>query len=441
MSSSVLQPFLLAAETSNIVQLRLSTEKGHFLFQSSTENNNKSCNIVEQWFPCVRTFPGQANPSSLYLASSADMERFLQNIRESEHEIHLILEKSFSDDEDQHESLRRILAAVSEQGKLTSLKCCFRENPTGFPMKAMVKVLEKCTLLRSLHIELMDEQKFDSQPLVACLVQHTIELKVYLYNSRNDAESETIVLISPDRNVLQVQNRRNHGFHSVPDNFVRIEMPHSLEFMTDEATPYEAFIDLVNQERWYQDDKVKRYPHSMRVTAGLHKSPNVQFLHFGNCSLSDTQCDIVSLAIQNSPLLQVLDLHRCKIADGSYKKIFDALQTTRNELKKLFIYLSTPVSLETAVSLFKVLVTQQSMLKLNLDQNKNRGDTFADYACYAVAKGIVFMTSMLSLSIKSTWGRISHEASVYKKLDNELNACISSKCAQMEDTQPLMAGS
>jgi len=287
----------------------------------------------------------------------------------------------------------------------------------------------------------MDEQKFDSQPLVACLVQHTIELKVYLYNSRNDSESETIVLISPDRNVLQVQNRRNHGFHSVPDNFVRIEMPHSLEFMTDEATPYEAFIDLVNQERWYQDDKVKRYPHSMRVTAGLHKSPNVQFLHFGNCSLSDTQCDIVSLAIQNSPLLQILDLHRCKIADGSYKKIFDALQTTRNGLKKLFIYLSTPVSLETAVSLFKVLVTQQSMLKLNLDQNKNRGDTFADYACYAVAKGIVFMTSMLSLSIKSTWGRISHEASVYKKLDNELNACISSKCAQMEDTQPLMAGS
>ncbi len=47
---------------------------------------------------------------------------------------------------------------------------------------------------------------------------------------------------------------------------------------------------------------------------------------------------------------------------------------------------------------------------------------------------------MLSLSIKSTWGRISQEESVYKKLDDELHAYISSKCAQMEDIQPLMAG-
>jgi len=142
----MLQPFLLAAENSNIVQLHLSMEQGHFHFQSSTENAQSS-NIVEQWFPCVRTFPERVNPSSLNLMSYVDMERFLQNVCESDHEIHLILEKSISDDNDQHESLRRFLAAISEQGKITSLKCCLRENPDGFPMKTIVDMVKKCRRL------------------------------------------------------------------------------------------------------------------------------------------------------------------------------------------------------------------------------------------------------------------------------------------------------
>ncbi len=445
----MLQPFLLqvAAENSNnIVQLRLSTEKSHVFFQSATEKNGKSCNIVEQWFPCVRTFPSQVNTSSLYLASSVDMERFLNTIRESDHEIHLILEESLSDDQDQHESLRRILAAVSEQGKLTSLKCCFRENSTGFPMKTMVQVLEKCRLVRYMHIELMDEQKFDSQPLVTCLKGHTIELKACLYNSRNDAESEMTILISPDQNVLQVQNQRNQIYHSVSDNFVRIDMPQDPGFVTDEAIPCEVLIDLNIQELWHQKDHVKKYAHLFRITAGLHKCPNVQFLHFGNCSLSDAQCDMVSLAIQNAPLLQVLDLQRCKIGDDGYKTIFHALQTTRHGLKKLRIRLDAPASLETAVSFFKVLVAhKQSLLTLRLEQsNQTRGesvDYFADYACYAVAKSIIFMTSIRLLSTQSNWDRISHEALVYKKLDDELNSYLLSQRAKLGDIQPLMAGS
>jgi len=382
------------------------------------------------------------------LASSVDMERFLQNIRESEHEIHLILEKSLSDDQDQHESLRRILAAIAKQGKLTSLKCCFRENPTGFPMKTMVQVLEKCRVVRYLHIELMAEHKFGLQPLVTCLKGHTIELKRFLYNSRNDAESEMTILISPDRNAPQVQNHRNQIFHSVSDNFVRIDMPQSPGFVTDEATPCEAHIDLENQELWHQKDHVKKYAHSFRITAGLHtKCPNVQFLHFGNCSLSDMQCDMVSLAIQrNAPLLQALDLQRCKIGDDGYKKVFNALQTTRHGLKKLYIRLNAPASLETAALFFKVLVAnRQSLLKLRLAQSNRtrgvKGDNVADYAYYAVAKGIIFMTSIRSLSIQSTWDRISHEALVYKKFDDELNSYLSSKHDKLEDIQPLMSES
>jgi len=388
----------------------------------------------------------QVNPVSLYLVSLVEMEQFIQNARDSDYEFHLILEKFISDDKDQHESLRRVLAAVSEQGKLTSLKCCLRENPDGFPMKTMVDMIKKCHRLRSLHIELIDEHKFALRPLVTCLKGHTIELKVCLYNSRHDVESETTVLISPDQNALQVQNQRNDVFHSVPDNFVRIDTPQSQGFVTDEATPCEAFIDLDNQELWHLKHRLKGYAHSFRITAGLHTCPNLQSLHFGNCSLSDTQCDMVSLAIQNAPLLQSLVLHRCKIGDDGYKKIFDALQTTRHGLKTLYIRLDAPASLETAVSFFKVLVAhKQSMLALKLAQcNRARGengDNFADYAWYAVAKSIIFTTSIRLLSTQSTWERISHEASVYKKLDDELNSYLSSKHASSEIIRPLMAGS
>jgi len=443
----MLQPFLLEAENASIVQLRLSTEKSHIFFQSSTENNGKTCNIVEQWFPCVRTFPGRVNPVSLYLASSVDLERFLNNIRESDHEIHLILEKSFSDDQDQHECLRRIIAAISKQRKLTSLKCCFRKNPNGFPMKTMIDMVKECCRLRYLHIELMDEHRFDSKTLVTCLKRHTTELKVCFYNSRNDAESETTVLISPDRNAFQVQNQRSQFFPSVPDNFVHINMPQSSELLADEATPCEAFIDKTIKERWYQNDKTKKYPHSLRVTAGLHTSPNLQFLHFGHCSLSDTQCDMVSLAIQkNAPLLKALELHHCKISDDGYKQIFKALQTTRHGLMNLLIRFDVPAGLETAVLLFKVLVAHQYSMRalFIIPSNRTRGesgDSVADYACYAVAKCIPFMTSISLLWLDTSWDCISHEASVYKKLDDELNSCLTSKHSKLEGIQTLMAGS
>jgi len=49
-----------------------------------------------------------------------------------------------------------------------------------------------------------------------------------------------------------------------------------------------------------------------------------------------------------------------------------------------------------------------------------------------------FHDCYLFLSIQSSWEQISHEASLYEKLDDELNAYISSK--KMGDTQSLMAG-
>jgi len=308
----MLQPFL-AAENSNIVQLHLSMEQGHFHFQSSTENAQSS-NIVEQWFPCVRTFPERVNPSTLYLISYVDIERFLRNVRESKNEIHLILEKSISDEKDQHESLRRILAAISEQGKLTSLKCRLRENPDGFPMKTIVDMVKKCRLLRSLQIELNDKHKFELKSFVPCLVRHTIELNVCIHIPWDDVEYNTTVLISPDGN--EAHNPGNQVNESVPDSFVYIDLkPVEGEFMTDDGTLCQESVYVQSKGQWNVDDDVGSYPHSVKVTAGLQKCPNLQFLHFGNCNLLDTQCDIVARSIQNAPLLRELDLGSCKIGN------------------------------------------------------------------------------------------------------------------------------
>jgi len=288
----MLQPFL-AAENSNIVQLHLSMEQGHFHFQLSTENAQSS-NIVEQWFPCVRTFPERVNPSTLYLISYVDIERFLRNVRESKNEIHLILEKSISDEKDQHESLRRILAAISEQGKLTSLKC---------------------RLLRSLQIELNDKHKFELKSFVPCLVRHTIELNVCIHIPWDDVEYNTTVLISPDGN--EAHNPGNQVNESVPDSFVYIDLkPVEEKFMTDDGALCQESVYVQSKGQWNVDDDVGSYPHLVKVTAGLQKCPNLQFLHFGNCNLLDTQCDIVARSIQNAPLLRELDLGSCKI--GNY---------------------------------------------------------------------------------------------------------------------------
>jgi len=133
-----------------------------------------------------------------------------------------------------------------------------------------------------------------------------------------------------------------------------------------------------------------------------------------------------------------------KIGNYGGKKILDALQTIRHGLKQLQIHLNAPAGLETAVSLFKVLVAQQSLTTLVLKQShKSRGESresFEDFACYAVAKSLVFKTALYCLSIQSSWVRISHEASLYEILDDELNAYLSSKRARMEVTQSLMAG-
>jgi len=441
MALSMLQPFL-TDENSNVVQLRLSMEQSHINFHASTKNGQSS-DIVKQWFPCVQTFPGRINPVSLHLASFVEMERFLQNICESDHEIHLILEKSLSDDQDQHENLRRILAAVSAQGKLATLKCCLRENPNGFPIKTIMHMLEKCKLVRSLHIELIKQHKFDLQPLFTCLMGHTIELKVCLYNYRDDAECETTFLISPERSTMQNPRKVKP---SVPDSFVHIDLkPFMEDFMKNCATPCEKCVNVQNQTRWWLDKDEGRYPYSVKVIAGLHKRPNLQCLHFGNCSLSDTQCDMVVRAIQNAPLLGILELRYCKIkSDNSYRKIFDALQTTRHGLKELYIHLGAPVAPETIVSLFKVLVAQQSLKVMYLSQKQqtrnDSGDNFADYVCYAVAKSLVFLPSITCLYIRSYWDHVSHEASLYQKLDSELTSYLLSKHAKMEVMQSLTTG-
>jgi len=86
-----------------------------------------------------------------------------------------------------------------------------------------------------------------------------------------------------------------------------------------------------------------------------------------------------------------LELRYCKIkSNNSYRKIFDALQTIRHGLKALYIHLAAPIAPETIVSLFKVLVAQQSLQVMHLSQKQQRRndsrDNFADYVCYAVAK-------------------------------------------------------
>jgi hypothetical protein len=324
------------------------------------------------------------------------LEEFLESVRLSNVNTDLILYGPITDDQDEHRSIRQALEAFGDQGKLISLECSLVPN-------CVTELIQKSKQLRTLKLCLNGSIGHDFRELTRCLEQHP-SLESFSLLTSFDYDFNRVV-------------------RQIPGNQEMFDMLGAALVSTPKLTEVKLRVNGQDAGRpaW-------RCPFSVHILKSLlERRTSLLFLSLTRCRFSEDQSRVLATGLASAQSLEKLTLLSCELGNDSYQKIISSLGKART-MKTLELQLRTPTSIAVGLSLYDLLVEQNTLQSLALTYRSYY--SLVDNASYAITKGLFRNTSLRHLRLQC----YCMETTGYKTFEDALTTHLCRKQPQCNDT-------